>query len=182
MVKTFLKVRLSVGLILFLMAGCSTMFTNPRAVSIEDVIYLSRHQLGADVIMKHIETTHSRFELTTEDIVRLKDGGVDEEVIEFMVERSTPEPPFAYEYRLPPYLRYPFVGGPTIVSEYYYPLYESYTGYYPYPYSLYTSPFLRRSGLIGRFYEYPALPFGTNEDRSRRSDDDRNVEEGERSE
>ena len=77
MVRTFLQVYISTILILFLTAGCTTMFTNPRAVSMQDVIYLSKHQLGAEVIKKHIETTHSRFELTTEDIVRLKEEGVD---------------------------------------------------------------------------------------------------------
>ncbi|MFC1485838.1 hypothetical protein ACFL55_02300, partial [Candidatus Latescibacterota bacterium] len=84
-------------------------------------------------------------------------------------------------YRLPPYLRYPSAYGPPAAYGYnYYPLYESYSGYYAYPYSLYNPPFQRRSGLVGRFYGYPELPFRAFQDGDRRDDDSRrNGEEGE---
>ena len=159
-------------ILLLFAAGCASLAANQRAVNMQDVIYLTRHQLGPEVIIKHIESTGSRFNLSTEDIVTLKDAGVDEAVIETMVELSAPMPPFDWESPWPPYASYmPLNNLPPVrlYDYYYYPLYESYSGYYDYPSSIYDPRLQRRSGLIGRFYEYvpPSpylyqnLPYGT---------------------
>ncbi len=170
------------GMVVLLLtaAGCASIITNSRAVSVQDVIYLTRHQLGPDVIIKHIEATGSRFDLSTEDIVTLKDAGVDERVIETMVELSAPMPPFDWESPWPPYASYmPLNNLPPVrlYDYYYFPLYESYSGYYDYPYSIYDPMLQRRAGLIGRFYEYvpPSslyrnqnLPYGARRNDSQR--------------
>jgi len=167
--------------------GCSALVTNPRAVSIQDIIYLSKHQLGADVIITHIESTGSRFALTTEDIVRLKEAGVDEDVIEYMVELSAPQKPFEIDPRYRAYGQFPdqyYISPPPAVYDlYHYPLFESYTGYYRSPYSIYTPPYRRQSGLIGRFYEYREPTPILREVEHRRTDgDDENDADGEQPE
>ena len=158
------------AVLLLAAAGCASMAANQRAVSPQDVIYLTRHELGPEVIIKHLEATDSRFSLTTEDIVTLKEAGVDEQVIEAMIERSGIDPSFAGEPAWPPYASYGPLNGSRRYESYYFPLYESYSGYYPYPTSVYGPPYTRRSGLIGRFYDYaPPQYFGpVREDGARR--------------
>jgi hypothetical protein len=136
--------------------GCSSVFVNPRAVSMQDVMYLTQHQLGPDVIIAQLNATDSRFALTTEDIVKLKDAGVDERVIETMVERSGAQASAGEQIILPPAASYGPLDQPLLspYNYYYFPLNDSYFGYYNYPYYLSE----RQSGLIGRFYNY-GLPY-----------------------
>ena len=66
--------------------GCSTIsFVNPRAMTVDDVIRMSEHEVGPDIIIRQIEVTGSRYELSADDIVALTEAGVNEDVIEFMV-------------------------------------------------------------------------------------------------
>jgi hypothetical protein len=136
--------------VMTLSGGCAAMFVNPRAVSIDDVIYLTKHKLASEVIIKHLRVTRSRFSLTTGDIVHLKDEGVDDEVIGYMVDLSEPQAPFEDEYEGPifsfnsdPPVTLPFFGG--------YVIYNGQNGYSE-SLRLY-SPAVRRDGLIGRFYD-----------------------------
>lgn len=62
------------------------------AVSIYDVIQLSRKGYDGREILGILEATNSVFELTAEDVVRLKGLGVDEAVIEKMLALTPPVP------------------------------------------------------------------------------------------
>jgi hypothetical protein len=122
---------------LIVLAGCSAMFFNERALSLQDVINLSHADVGDDIIKSQIDMTRSSFKLTPDDILLLKKEGVSEDVIKFMVESN--ESRF-YNYGYSPYDYY---------YDYGYPYYGSNFYNYRNPYFLYRDP-----GWIGRFYHY----------------------------
>lgn len=103
------------------------------AMSIDDVITLSKEGLSDDVIISQIKATYSYFELTTDDIVRLKKAGVSGKVINAMIKtaETTARKIRRYYYNSPSYL-YPYY-------YYGYPWYSSYLGYY------------------GWYYHYPSV-------------------------
>jgi len=145
---------MALAAVMALLAGCSAMFTNTRAVSMQDVIYLTKHKLGSEVIIKHIRATNSRFSLTTEDIVNLKDAGVDDEVIGYMVDLSAPQRPFAEEYTGSGYPVFSFSLQPPLFFTPFHGEYSVYDGQSGHSESLqFYSPASRRDGLVGRFYE-----------------------------
>ncbi len=124
------------------MAGCSSISTvNPRALTVEDVAAMAEAGVGAGVIQRQIEATRSRFELTADDIIRLKRAGVADDVLTAMIGSG--------EERQ----------GSSAVSVYdswYDPLSPAYMGPYGSPYVVYRNP-----GLIGRFYSYYPLSRGS---------------------
>ena len=63
------------------------------ALSVYDVIQLSRQNYSDRKIVKLIEVTGSAFELRAEDISRLKDLGISEPVIQAMLKAAPPEHP-----------------------------------------------------------------------------------------
>lgn len=52
----------------------------------EDVIELSRAEVGDAVIVRHIETSGAVFDLSSEDVLKLKAAGVSEKVIRKMLQ------------------------------------------------------------------------------------------------
>ncbi|MFC1650709.1 hypothetical protein ACFL2X_03995 [Candidatus Latescibacterota bacterium] len=185
---------LALGLLLFVFSGCSSMMMyNERAISLEDIVNLSKAELGTDVIISHIDATNSIFKLTSEEIIWLKNEGVDDDVIEYILETDIDSERFGWMNNTSPYDYWSYYS-----SSYYYPIYDYYynrfSGYnYPYSYyynrpfynynygglSLFNSPYYvrRRPGTIGRFYEMaPRVPLYNRDfyPRSglRRSDDD----------
>ena len=168
---------LIVGMVLLIISGCtSLMVYNERAISLDDVINLSKADAGSDVIISHIDATHSRFRLSPDDIVRLKNEGVTDDVIEYMIETEMTPERYSRDYSYSPYDYQEHY-----FNSYYYPIYDYYYNpfsdyYYNYPYSYYNypvydynfggspyyrSPYVvrRRPGLVGRFYEYyPSVP------------------------
>jgi len=93
------------ALALIFIAGCSALeIGNPRAITVQDVIDMTNAGVGKDVIIRHIEVTRSRFELSPQEIVRLKKAGVDDKVLEAMVETEAyPEYGYGYEFGYSPY-------------------------------------------------------------------------------
>ena len=153
----------AVGILFLIITGCSSFVSfNERAVSIDDVIFLSKANVDSEIIIRHLDTTHSRFRLETEDIIRLKNGGVDDDVIEYMIESDYSPEHYGPEYGYSPYdywydyynsYYYPYSG------DYYNPIYRSYYGEEPYYYN--TQPYIvrRERGLVGRFHRYyPLVP------------------------
>ena len=128
-------------------AGCSSFSTvNTRAMTVDDIISMSKANAGAEVIKDQILATRSRFTLSPQDIIRLKNEGVADDVLRAMIESGDrPEPP-TWDYGVSPYdFWFDRYGG--------YPYYEygtyPYYSYGGYPYTVYRQP-----GLIGRFYSY----------------------------
>jgi hypothetical protein len=58
------------------------------AMTVEDVIALSREGVGDDVIIDQIRVTNSHFLLSKDDILELKRAGVSEAVIRAMIKTS----------------------------------------------------------------------------------------------
>jgi outer membrane lipoprotein SlyB len=58
---------------------------NQEQLSLSDVEAMSKNGLSDDVIIGQIETTNSVFHLTSNEIIQLKNSGVSQKVIEFMI-------------------------------------------------------------------------------------------------
>lgn len=156
---------------LLFFAGCSAMFFNDRALSLQDVIKMSNADVGDEVIKSQIDITRSSFKLTPDDILLLKKEGVSENVIKYMVESDDSR--FYYHGYTPN----------NYFNDYYYgygfPYYSPFFYNYRSPYFMYREP-----GWIGRFYNYG--PYytpgyrgmtddnGNSLERHRRPDNDRN--------
>jgi len=190
-----------VGMILCIISGCSSLMVyNERAISLDDVINLSKAKVSSDAIIGHIDATHSRFKLSSDDIVRLKNEGVADDVIEYMIETDMTPERYRRDYSYSPYDYWEHY-----FNSYYYPIYDYYYNpfsdyYYNYPYSYYNyplydynfggfpyyrSPYVvrRRPGLVGRFYEYyPSVPLYERDafpgDRFRRPEAEENDKSG----
>jgi hypothetical protein len=138
----------------FAVSGCMTGYTTmhrermqvaeddsltPPPMTISDIIALSQDSVSADVIISQMKVTDSYFRLTTEDIVALKKAGVNDKVINAMIQTGSQ----TRENR-----------ERTVV----YPAYYPYWGYGWYPYYWYPwySPFhfgvSYRVGLQGGYH------------------------------
>jgi hypothetical protein len=140
---------LAAGLVVAVMGGCSTLSTvNPRAASIEDIISMSKAGVGSEVIKSHIEATRSRFQLSPEDIVRLKKEGLTDDVLMAMIQsENVSSAPALFNWENPNWGFTPYDN----FNYYNYP-----TGYYLSPYD-YPYIVFRQPGLLGRFYNYYPL-------------------------
>jgi len=144
----------SVVMVLLLISGCSAFVNvSPREMSIEDIIKMTNAGIGTDVIESQITATHSHFRLDSDQIVLLKEKGVDEKVIAAMIESGEAPEYFDWEYGYSPY-EYWF--------NYYnswYPVYNYNPYVYPHsPYSIYPYTVYRQRDYIGRFYRYVPRP------------------------
>jgi len=89
----------------------------PPPLTIDDVIALAQDTVSDAIIISQIKATRSYFQLTTEDIRKMKKAGVSEKVITAMI--NTAEPP-RYARRQRRYYSSP---------GYYYPYYYGYPWY-----------------------------------------------------
>ena len=151
----YVKGLLTVSFALMVVSGCSSFLNiNERAMTAGDVINMTKAGVGPDVITRQIEVTRSRFKLDTDQIIQLKEAGVDDKVLKAMIETEDYPGHIEGEFGYSPY-EYWF--------NYYnqwYPVYHYYPYSYPsYYYSPYAYPYsvYRRSDLIGRFYRYVPL-------------------------
>ena len=74
----------------FLVYGCSSIFTNKKQMSFDDIVSLSQAKVSDYVIASEISATRSKFDLTTEDIQILKSKGVSDNVILYMIKSDNP--------------------------------------------------------------------------------------------
>ena len=184
--RALIKMTGTAGIIVLMLAGCSAFVTiNERAMSLEDVINLSKVKLDSEVIIRQIEVTRSKFELTSDEIVMLKNEGVDDDVIEYMIETEFIPEKFTWDYGYSPYNYWYYH-----YNYAYYPMYD----YYYNPYSMYSnwgmpyyrSPYTvrRRPGLVGRYYDYypvtppPGREYYQKERYQERRPEERKPEEG----
>jgi len=142
-------ITLLAGLALAALAGCSAISTmDARTMTVDDIITMSKAEVGSGVIKQQIEATGSRFSLTTEDIVLLKKEGVSDDVLTAMIESGKQPDIFYHGQGLSPY-------------DFWFNYYEMpYMGYAsPYGYYGYGNPYIvyRQPGVIGRFYTYYPL-------------------------
>ncbi len=104
-----MKYLMIVGLIAvsFAASGCMTGYTTlhrerwqmaerdslmPPPMTINDVIALSQDSVSADVIISQMKATDSYFRLATDDIVALRKAGVNDKVINAMIQTGNNPP------------------------------------------------------------------------------------------
>jgi hypothetical protein len=63
-----------------------------RAMTVDDVIRLSKSGLSDDVIIKQIKKKGQPFDLTTDQLVQLKSASVSERIIQVMIDPTNPQP------------------------------------------------------------------------------------------
>jgi hypothetical protein len=135
-------------------AGCAPMvYVNPRQLTVDEIISMSSQGVGKDIIIQHINSTHSSFKLSAEDVVKLTQAKVDPDVIKAMIKSEDAYQRggnYSYGNWGSPFRNYPYWNNPY----YYYYFWYDYPGYYnfyrPYFYRSY-SPFYYR-GYDGRGY------------------------------
>ncbi|HTY37366.1 MAG TPA: hypothetical protein VMH23_09660 [Bacteroidota bacterium] len=108
----------------------------PPAMTVDDVIALAQDSVGDDVILDQIKATHSRFQLSNNDIRDLKKNGVSDKIVRAMIKTAS-EPPAKSQtvasqnyYWYPDYYWYPY---PSFYSPWYSPVYLGFSfrsGYY----------------------------------------------------
>ena len=150
--RSFNKVSeiVNIGIILILISGCSSFLTSKdRAMTLEDIINLSKTKIDSEVIIRQIEVTHSKFKLETSDIIRLKNEGVDDDVIEYMIKKEFSPERFRWKYDQLPYnyQNYSDRYYHQFNDEYYYYYSPFWDGLRGVPYHTYQSPY-----GIRRFY------------------------------
>lgn len=114
-----------------LLAGCSPMrHVNPRQLSIDDIISMSKQGISKDIIIEHINSTHSKFKLLPDEIVKLTKEGVDSDVIKAMIKTENLPSSKAWDYYGPYGYWYDY-GYPYSYYEPYRPFFDFYYhGYY----------------------------------------------------
>jgi hypothetical protein len=119
----------------------SATHSHPPPMTVDDIIALAQDSVADDLILQQIKATHSRFQLTNNDIRDLKKNGVSTKVISAMIKTS--DEPRATRDRAVNY-----------------PVYYAYPDYYWYPYPSYFSPwyspvylgFSFRGGYYGGYH------------------------------
>lgn len=138
---------MTMGFILLITLGCSSLFyttLNERAMTLDDIINMSKAKVDSTVIKRQIEVTRSRFKLAPADIIRLKNEGVENNVIEYMIETDLTPGRYGWEYGYGPYYGYwPYS---YWYGSYYYPGYRYYHYYSP-RYSPYRRDYYRGDRL-----------------------------------
>ena len=156
-VARFVKGVLALVLAVSLLSGCSALMEiNERAISPQDVINMTNAEVGTDVIIRQIEVTRSRFKLDPDMIIKLKEAGVDDKVLEIMIDTEEMPEHNYFEYGYSPYEYWSNYYTQWYPSYHYYPYGNQMNSYSPsvYPYTVY-----RQRNVIGRFYRYaPVYP------------------------
>ena len=109
----------------------------PPPMTVDDVIALAQDSVADDIILEQIKATHSRFQLTNNDIRDLRKNGVSSKVITVMIKSANePQPSrnravnYPQYYAYPDYYWYPY---PSYYSSWYSPVYLGFSfrgGYY----------------------------------------------------
>lgn len=83
-----MKTLALMGLLLAMAAGCATK-PRPAPLTLAEVISMSKAGLWDEEIIRHIEASGSVFRLGADDVVRLRNEGVSDRVINYMLETYT---------------------------------------------------------------------------------------------
>lgn len=157
---------ITIGFIILMITGCSVFVTvNERAMTIDDIINLTKAEANSDIIIRQMEATNSRFELEADDIVRLKNEGVEDDIIEYMIETDFTPEAFSWEYGYRPY-DYWYYHYDYYYQPIYYPVYDYYNYYSPFwdglrgvPYYRYRSPYSYPVNILTDFYRQRSLQY-----------------------
>ena len=88
-------------LCLLFLAGCHTYVVRPaNPLTTEEILKLSKDGVPADQIIAKIMDSHTAYVMDAKDVIQLHEAGVDEKVINFMMEteRRAREEQAYYDY------------------------------------------------------------------------------------
>lgn len=97
-----------------------------KPLEIEELVHLSSQKVPDDVIVEHVKTSRAVYQLTTEDVDRLREEGLSADVIDFLL--ATPG---LYRQYHAPYPHRPYYGSGFHFGHYHYP-HHAYRYYRPY--------------------------------------------------
>jgi len=119
---------------LSILCGCATYSYQYPPVTIEEIIKLSKDKIPAEQIIDKIKRSQTAYRLSADEIVEMKNAGVDSNVIDYML--RTYEDAVRREQELQDWRNWQFYNGYYYWSPYYsYPSrpYGPYWGPYPPP-------------------------------------------------
>jgi hypothetical protein len=67
--------------------------------NINDIITLLKAKVGQEVIKVHIANKGMNFDLSTQDIVKLKKAGASDDLLSYMIGKATGDFPFELDHR-----------------------------------------------------------------------------------
>ena len=83
-----MKTLLSVGLLTVLAVGCATA-PRPAPLSQADIISMVKAEVTDEEIVRRIEESRTVFRLSSDDVVRLRNEGVSDRVVNHMMDTYT---------------------------------------------------------------------------------------------
>jgi len=143
-----------------MISGCSAHMTpreSSHGLDERDVIALTKAGVGSGVIIQKIRVSRSQFSLETDDIIRLKKQGVDDDVIRTMIgtDEAAKRADLARSYDLYEYW-FNYYNTFYPVNLYFYPVSPLLT----YQSGRFINPNYRWSEDLGRYYR--EFPVGTS--------------------
>jgi len=144
--------------VVFALALAATAGADPAALQaehIQDIVMLVEGGVPEELVIKHIHTSSFVYELSTEDILRLREMGVSDPIIEAMLDTALQAPPdmsleaqdrgatgdfddpdvYISAGYFSPWYQYPYAWGfyydpfPSCYSMYYYPPFTFHAGW-----------------------------------------------------
>ncbi len=123
---------LSLIISLMILCGCATYYYQYPPVTIEEIIKLSKERMPAEQIIYKIKRSQTAYRLSADEIVEMKNAGVDSKVIDYML--RTYEDAVRREQELQDWRNWHFYYGHYYWSPYFYYPYRPYGPYWaPYP-------------------------------------------------
>ena len=76
-------------LVIALLVGCASTKTRPVPLSLADIMSMSKAGLSDVEIIQRVEDTRTVFKLTADDVVRLRNEGVSNDVVTYLLDTYT---------------------------------------------------------------------------------------------
>jgi hypothetical protein len=82
----------SLSILLFLLIFASTVCAQTETLTNTDVVEMSRAGLGKQIILQKIASSDANFDISAKALIELKKAGVDDEVIQGLIEKNRATP------------------------------------------------------------------------------------------
>ncbi len=83
-----MKTLLVLSFLAILITGCATPAPRPSALTESDVLAMVKAGMSDNDILRRIDATHTIFHLSSDDVVRLRQEGVSDRVVNDMLDTS----------------------------------------------------------------------------------------------
>ncbi|HEX8247022.1 MAG TPA: hypothetical protein VF599_02465 [Pyrinomonadaceae bacterium] len=82
----------SISTILFLLIFASTIFAQSETLTNTEIVEMTRAGLGKQIILQKIASADANFDISSKALIELKKAGVDDEVIQGLMEKNRATP------------------------------------------------------------------------------------------